>query len=387
MFSQARRAARTGLLALLLPALLAAAPASAADTGLENEVAMLREELSSLDALVIAGVRLNGYYHFEYRADNNDDPSAGAPSTFTAHHASLFISRTWDQWRIFTELEWEHGARFEADPATGAVQGHGTFNVERSWAEFLPSDAVVVRGGKFLLPHYWNVHHYPNITLSTRRPLMVRRIYPESTSGVMVHGTLFPGHAGFTYHAYVGNGRDLTGEGLDANADKATGGHLTVHLATLLPGFSRVDVGAGFYNERGVDSTGATVGGDYVSGADAQINAGRFELLFEYASRAATVDTAAPPGPPSLVDVDSEGFYLQPAVRVADAVWVFYRYDYLDDLDASLSWVKHTGHTAGVNWKPRPDVALKLEGSTNRIEGPSSTPEYQEMAASLAVFF
>jgi hypothetical protein len=233
--------------------------------------------------------------------------------------------------------------------------------MEYGWFEYRAADALVVRGGKFLLPQYWNVNHYAPVVLSTMRPLVVRNVFPTDTVGMMLHGKVFPGATGASYSVYYANGQSTTAT--DDNPNKAVGGHVTVHLGEAVPWFSRLDLGASVHSERA-----ASLGGGFdVVGADAQVNTTRYELLFEYAHRAANPDV--------------EGFYLQPSVRLFAEVRGFYRYDYLDD-----GANPETRHTVGVNWRPEPNVSLKLEGSTSDFARPGRE-SFEEVATSVALFF
>lgn len=330
-----------------------ASAASADDLSLELD--LLRQDVSQLGDRLTKGLRLNGYYDFEYLADNE-----GGYAHFRQHHISLFIARDWETWRLFTELEWEDGTALKGDgvpPATGT----GEIKMERGWVEYLPSDAINVRMGKILLPHYWNVNHYPNVVLSTNRPLMVRNIYPTDTTGIMVYGTVYRGSMGATYRMYAGNGQSANDARNDDNVNKATGGRLTFHLGGLI-GLNRLDVSGSGYSEQN-----ATDGAFDVWGADAQVNVGRVELLAEYASRTANTDT--------------EGFYVQPSARIAGELRAFYRFDSLDN-GAFEEWRQ----TVGLNYRPEPNISLKVEVSDNDSDDPTTT-QYEEVAASIALFF
>ncbi len=332
-------------------------PASAAsldDVALNQEV--LSESFSDLAAQLEEHAGLSGYYDFEYITAND-----ASNSHFRQHHVSLFVSKTWKHWRFFTEVEFEDFGGHDGDG--GPVEGNGAVSLERAWAEYLHADWLHVRGGKFLLPEYWNVNHYPNTVLSTNRPLMVRNVFPTDTNGVMAYGVAYAGPVGATYNVYYSNGQSNDSSHVDDNQGKAVGGHLTLHFAHLLDGVSRLDVGAAGYTENA-----PTKGGQFdVVGVDTQINVGRVELLAEYASRTS--------------DVSSEGLYVQPSVRVWRELRCFYRYGYVDPSDGP----KHERHTVGVNFRPRPDIALKL--AVNRNNFSDDTDSYEELAASVALFF
>jgi hypothetical protein len=335
-----------------------AAPASAADPdSVDHRLSLLGEEVAGLKTDLEAEPTLNGYYDFEYRTDNAPD----SPSTFHQHHLTIFVGAHRGPWRLLSEIEFEDGVNIEVEHDT--VAGSGAVNAENAWLERVFSDAFTVRTGKFLLPHYWNVNHYPNIVLSTNRPLMVRQVFPTDTTGLMAYGNRFRGRLGATWNVYVGNGESEAGE--DVNENKAAGAHLTVHLGELLAPFVRLDVGGAVHSER--TGTGAAQDAVDIWGVDAQFNTHRVEVLFEYGSRKA--------------DRNREGLYVQPSLKVADTVRVFYRYDRLD-----TGALAQERHTVGVNVQPRPDVALKLEVNTNRFDDPSDR-DYEQVAASVALFF
>ncbi|RMF84317.1 MAG: hypothetical protein D6739_06085, partial [Nitrospirae bacterium] len=276
---------RLGVGVAVAAAALSGSPARAVnleDVALDNEV--LHESLDDLSAKLEERAGLSGYYDFEYVAAND-----ASNSGFRQHHVSLFVTRTWQRWRFFTEIEFED---FKAHDGDGeGVDGAGAISVESAWAEYLHADWFHLRGGKFLLPEYWNVNHYPNTVLSTQRPLMVRKVFPQDTNGLMAYGTAYTGPVGATYNLYYGNGQAPNSSKEDDNQGKAVGGHLTLHFGHLLEGVSRLDVGAGGYSENA-----PSVGGQFdVWGVDTQVNAGRFELLAEYAKRSS--------------DVSAEGLY------------------------------------------------------------------------------
>lgn len=338
--------------------LCAAAPAVAADAAApEDRLNLLAEEVAGLKGEVESRPTLNGYYDFEYLADN--DP--GSPSTFREHHLTVFVGAQHGPWRLLSEVEFEDGTELEGDGTV--VTGRGAVNAENAWLERVFSDALTLRTGKFLLPQYWNLNHYPNIVLSTNRPLMVRQVFPADTTGLMAYGNRYHGRLGATWHAYLGNGESTSAT--DDNENKAAGAHLTVHLADLWAPLVRMDVGGGVHTERA--GSGAASDAVDVWGVDAQFNSHAVELLFEYARRNA--------------DQAREGLYVQPSVGVSDTVRVFYRFDRLD-----TGTLDQTRHTGGVNLQPRPDVALKLEVNTNRFRH-SARDSFEQVAASVAMFF
>jgi hypothetical protein len=106
-----------------------------------------------------------------------------------------------------------------------------SFDLVQAWAGFLPSKAVQVRAGLFLVPFgTWNRSSRPHETLLIRTPLNIEYIYPAYWREM---GVLIEGEVGvLSYAAYLGNGlaeTDTPGSGQqfsDNNTDKAKGGRL-----------------------------------------------------------------------------------------------------------------------------------------------------------------
>jgi hypothetical protein len=337
------------------PSPVRAASPQGSPNDIEVQVAMLSSDLDELRHDVWTGVRINGYYAFEYHADNR----GMSPTTFDQHSFNLFVGRNWEEWRVFGEIEYEHATDLEAE--AGTARGKGAVKLEVGWFEYRHGDHLIIRGGKFFLPQYWNVNHYAPVVLSTTRPLMVRDVFPTDTVGLMAHGRLFGGDIGTAYTVYYANGQ--SDDATDDNENKAVGGRLVVHLAALSDHLSRLDLGVSGHTERSPAYGGALD----VAGVDLQVNTVRYELLVEYASAECN---------PSM-----EGFYVQPSARLFGEVRGFYRYDYLDD-----GVNPETRHTAGLNWRPTANVSIKVEVISADFGNPGDD-SFEELATSVALFF
>ncbi|MFQ5777353.1 MAG: hypothetical protein ACE5IP_05045 [Terriglobia bacterium] len=289
----------------------------------------LDETVGRLDYLPQVG----GYFDFEYF--NDDRPNS--PGEFRQHHVTLFLSQEYEKVRWFSELEFEFGVLFEGEGGRDLETARGEIKVEQGWGEYVLSDQLLLRGGLILTPGYWNVYHWPNLTLSTRRPLMVRKVYPESFTGVMGHGTKYWGDFGLTYYAYGSNGDSAFSPKEDDNENKAVGGRVSFHVPTETS-FETFDLGISGYTDRpsGVERTRTW-------GLDAQIRQGPFELLAEFATRNAVEDRT--------------GLYIQPAYRFTRWLTAFYRYDLLDIEQGDRA----REHSLGLNFKLIPQAFFKLE--------------------------
>lgn len=261
---------------------------------------------------------------------------------------------------MFSEIEFEFGAKFEGDGGDELEEARGEIKLEQSWGEYVHGDALTLRGGLILTPGYWNVNHYPNVVLSTRRPLMVRMVFREAFIGLMAYGDKYWDDAGLTYYAYVGNGQSAFFTKHDDNEGKAVGGKVTLHVPTK-GRLEKLDVGLSSYFESPSGEERV-----FTWGVDLQAAEGPWEVLTEFAAKEA--------------EGDRTGFYVQPSYRFNEKWATFYRYDLLS--------IRHGGetqeHTWGVNYRPIPEVSLKLEYFHSRR---SDDEDFSGVATSLAIQF
>jgi hypothetical protein len=324
------------------PAPPAAPPADEATVRLEER----------LDALP----KIGGYYDFEYSKSN----TPGTFSGFRQHRVFLDVFKEYQKFRVMSEVEFESAALVSGGVAGVAEPQRGKVSVEQTWAEYVRSEALTVRAGFILTPNYWNVNAYANVTVSTRPPLMVREIFPESFVGVMAYGTKYRDSLGVGYTAYVSNGQGTDFGEHDDNSAKGVGGVLRFELPTRGV-FDTLKVSATGYADTSADGTRTRTWG-----AESQVRRGPFELLFEFGDRRAVED--------------GRGAYLQPSYRLTERVTGFYRYDWLrTGLDGGTQ-----ANTWGVDLRPIPPVSLKFEFFSATRPG---TRRVYGLASSLAVAF
>ena len=311
-------------------------------------VQMVGDRLDLLPALA-------GYYDVEYFDDDRRD----SPREFRHHHLSLHVSKQIDKFRVFNEVEFEYGAKFEGT-GVGPGDARGEIKVEQSWGEYTRSDLLTLRAGLILSPQAWNVAHYPNVVLSTSRPLMVRKVFPESFVGIMGYGTHYWGNVGVRYSAYVGNGDSAFFTKEDNNDSKSVGGLVAFDFpVTHL--FDSVSVGLTGYADQ-PPSTRAT----RTWGLESTARRGPFQVLFEFATRSA--------------NEDRRGLYVQPSYRLTERLMAFYRYDFLRTDAAEPT----RANTWGLNFRPTSPVSLKFEYVRTQ---PSLRKPYNGLASSLAIAF
>ncbi len=325
---------------------------------LEQEILeekMLEQETSTgvLRSTLIDRLDWSGYYDFEYRNAEND-----SISTFRQHHLSLFISSTTEdeKWKFFSEIEFE-------DASDSSLAGTGesdVLTIETAWLEYRRNDTFKLRAGKLLLPQYWQTNHYPNLTLSTQRPLMVGKILPKDIIGIQAHGNWwFENEMGLTYAVYVGNGQHMDNSALDGNDNKSVGGRITLHFGRGKR-FRTFDVSASGYSGR--DDNSNT---EHMFGLDTQMRIGKLEFLSEFVVGSQEIRMSMSPDSHLYRIFDestSTGYYLQIGYNFLTKWHAFYRFDELDLLDDGATLFDEHRHTLGLNFRPRTNISLKLEG-------------------------
>lgn len=331
-----------------------AAQTSAQQESLENTAIEQQTVLEEVQSEVRDRLSIHGYYDFQYI-----DADSEVLGSFIQNEFSVFLRSTTEdeQWTMFAELEFERINGNDYLASRGAESDD--IGIETAWLEYRYSDRFRVRGGKLLLPQYWQTYHYPNLTLSSTPPLMVGNVFPKSIVALQASGDWWTrNERGISYTLYGGNGGDANREGLDRNENKAAGGRLTLRLAgkNKPDWLETLDLSVSSY--LGDDDNGL---GDTVLGADAQIRVGPVELLAELAhSNQARSE-------PRLFhafhrrDGESLGYYIQPSYRISPQWHVFYRFDYLDLDDEGRTPYDEERHTIGVNFRPKPNISLKLE--------------------------
>lgn len=337
---------------------------------LQSELLQLREEMEQLKSDdPLGNVRINGYYAFDIITD-----SGSGRNSFRQHSFNLFVGKEWANWQVLSEIEFEDGASIHHDGA-GSVEATGGIALEYGWFQYRLSDALQVRGGKFLIPEYWNEHHFAPVTMSVANPLMHKKIFPESGVGLMLRGSTYASKVGVSYQGWVTNGDSH--EAIDTDDHKGVGGKLAIHLGGLFSATGRLDIAFhGFHTLRDYPPGSGTPPLEAVdiSGLEMQISSRRFELLAEYCHQ----DGLRGP----------EGFYVQPALRLTRKLRAFYRFGGLDEglanPDPNAGF--RTRHTGGFNWRPQPNITVKLEGNNTRFDDAART-RVQQMLASVALFF
>ena len=314
-------------------------------------------------------LRLGGYASVNLR-DLRDDPARLEVSDL-----SLFLR--WDgggRWQAFSELE--IGEALLLEEGRGLTTDEAEFELERAYVDYLHSERLNLRLGKFLTPiGHWNQVHADPLTWTVTRPLTTQAGFASHATGLMLYGEAPWLGAGWSYHLYVDDsarldprpdnpsptGKDIPGVEIGA-FEHARGLRLLY----------RSEVGgwqAGVSLARfGVDGF---VGRKTLLGADFLWRRHGLELGGEALYRRDSADDGE----------DEWGGFLQGAFPLYRRWWLVARHELFDDLavpgQASIT-------SLGLTFRPVPPVALKLElrrGRDNELLAPDG------LFASAAVLF
>lgn len=324
-----------GLLACAaLPAAAGAAePAEAAPAGRQYE-------LGKGLALGDSGFSLGGYAVAAY-----DGTGAGTPVD--------------PEWRVGLDalsgfLWWDRGTRwsffseFELEDALVAAPGDTTtdeayLGLERFYFDYTYTDALKFRVGKFLTPvGRWNLVHAAPLVWTTSRPLVTEATFPTNATGAMVFGVLPWLPRGLEYSVYASPGEELFPNPELDTFDEAYGLHLATYaLPELAVGISYVD----FELASNVDQRRKLYGLDF------HWTRRHFEVSGEFAYRVTSLTNATR---------DEQGGYLQMVAPLGHRLFFVARYETFRESDADRDLHVYLG---GLNYRPRPGIALKAEYS------------------------
>ena len=326
-------------------------------------------------------LRTYGYFDLELEWSNKD--AAGKRSTFDQHHFNVITVYQLDErFRVFAEIEWEHGVSLQGGKGSGLVA------VERAWVEYKHADALKIQVGKFLPPFgIYNLKHDATPTfLSTFLPSSIygrhkntlgqqQRLYAKFATGIQVLGTLFANRWQGEYYVYLSNGRGPNPDEADNNGNKGVGGRLVVG-----PPIDDLNLGVSFYTDKNgeANSTEQTT-----IAFDASIYRSNFQIEVElFIPKIENVDTT---GAPVGSFRTGSGYYVQGGYTLFDKLTPFARYDFFDpNTDVSNDGERDV--VLGMNLAVTPSIYLKGEIHFLSFQNPGSK-SFELFASSIAVAF
>lgn len=241
--------------------------------------------------------------------------------------------------RFFSEVEDDEF--YEID-TSGNSESEKSWQIERLYADYLHSDTLNVRAGKFLTPiGTWNEVHADPLTWTVSRPPITEAAFPEFVTGLQFYGNFIFGDEDFSYL--------LMGQN-DESIDEWTGYRKTHSLAGIKlkwfgsPGF-HIGVPLLYYEEYEI--------GDrvYLTGLDFTYKKPDHEIRFE--STYSKVDLEGG-------SIKEEyGYYIMGVYGLTDKLFTVLRHDYIKMRESSDH---HMTVDLGFTYKYKPQVVFKVEG-------------------------
>ncbi len=314
---------------------------------------------------------IGGYGELHY-----NEPEGHTKGVLDFHRFVLYVNHQFNDWVSFTsELEVEH-------TFVGPEENSGELSLEQAYIELRPSDAIGVRAGILLVPvSLINEYHEPPTFHGVERPNYHRNLIPTTwrEAGAGIFGS--PVH-NLNYQLYVMS--SLAAEGLSGSSGlrgarqkgilSSTADMALTGRVEYLP-ILGLSIGGSFF-------TGATTGGNASLGdgtvtllsGDVQYGIGNLALRGEAAtisiSDADKINAAYDKG----VADNLNGWYLEAAYNIlphiaqssAQQLFLFGRYEkYNTQADVTgfspNDAYDRTEITAGITYKPVPDVAFKID--------------------------
>lgn len=291
------------------------------------------------------GFRLGGYSSAGFDDDQSSRWSLGL------NHLSLFVWWEGDgRLRLFSEMDLEDPLRLEK--SNGLTARHAYFALERLYADYLYSEKLNLRAGKFLTPiGRWNVIHADPLVWTTSRPLITERTFPTNATGAMAYGTLPVMGLDVDYSVYSALGEDWRPDPKLDPFEEVFGLHLEFPVSVA------GEFGVSYANFEQKASLGEhknLLGLDYAWVKD------RYEVSAELAYRFSDDGHRS----------DESGFFIQAVVPLSVQWYAIGRYELYDPAGAASTM--NVG-TLGLAMRLSPALVFKAEishASHNRIQMP-----------------
>jgi hypothetical protein len=299
-------------------------------------------------------------------------------TSFREYSGSVFLSKTIGRWLFHSEInantapEWDSEGIHILPRLTNLSVKLETASVNYTWRDWMQ-----VQAGFLFVPTYWRTHRYQSTTLTVDEPLIDQAIFPTAFTGAMIHGDRYREEGGISYQFYGGTSQQANFEdavvGPDLVHSKSVGGKVVWHIPSQHL-FDTLDVSFQVHHAMNSDTSRTQIYGGHVN-----VETGPFRLLGEFGD--ASIGTS-PSGPA----YSRQGYYLQPAYRIAPPLFVVARYERLnrDSRDPDVN--RMARQSLGVTYRPILAVSFKID--IDRFEPERGrVPPYYGLGAALVYFF
>ena len=317
-----------------------------------------------------------GYIDFRYL----NDGALQEHNFFRQYSASLFLSKTIGRWRFHSEFNADTAPEYDSDGIhLIAPRPSLSVKLDSAFVNYNARDWLQVQAGLLFVPTYWRTHRYQSTTLTVDEPLIDQNIFPTALKGVAVYGDKNWGDSGMGLSYVVYGGVDQQSEFQESTEvvqterARAVGGKLTFHVPNR-QFFRTFDVAVHRLHRVATDGKP-----DELYGVELQLSKSRFELLGEFDH--ASLDVAD--GVRAYI---RQGYYIQPSYRITPKLFAVVRYDRLDRDSRYSDQNNLARQSAGLTYRPIPDISLKIEGDRYEPQG-ARIPAYYGVTTSAVWFF
>ena len=277
---------------------------------------------------------LGGYISIKYFDE------AGEKEYFEFDDLSFFLfGDIGEKVRFFSEVE--NDEFYEID-TSGKTESEKNWRIERVYADYLYSDGLHIRGGKFLTPvGTWNEVHAAPLTWTVSRPPVTEATFPEFVTGGEFYGNFTVADEDLSYIFLAQKGESIN----EWTGFRKT--HAMVGAKIKWFGSPRFYIGLPlfYYEEYEINDK------VYLTGFDLTYKKSDYEIRFESTY--------------SHVDVkgggkeEEYGYYIMGVYGLTDKLFAVLRHDYLKVRESSHH---HMTVDLGFTYKYKPQVVFKVEG-------------------------
>lgn len=280
-----------------------------------------------------ADTMLMGYMNNEYWIKDLDDKNN--TSGLDQHHINLMLQHETSIFKMFTELEFEHGVSME--------DGVGQMTVERAYIESNFSPFFQMTFGRMMNVNLWQQNHYPNLVMPIVRPYLIKGVFNWQNNGFQ-----FAGSTPFGVYYKVALDKSLS----------SNGGNSADGMNSIYKLGYRGMSGDMEYNLAGLmGSYALEINGYKAMGAEFSFKFAGFDLWVEWAKASG--------------GQSNSGMYILPSYTISMGdngdIAPYFLYD---TKKANKDATESTTRMAfGLNYRPIPTLVTKFEFTTNKNAG------------------
>ena len=216
--------------------------------------AWAEDEISSAQAVpatFIDGFSLGGYSSASLVIPRNQSVEAAIDEI------SLILRWENDgRFKFFGELELERPISWNDNERISHKSAY--LDLERLYLDYNLSEKLNLRAGRFLTPAgRWNLLHAAPLVWTTTRPLVTSRLFPASTNGLMLYGSVPMQNKAFEYNFFVETLKDQYKDDFEIQYRDVSGAHFSlnneVNLGLTLMTLRQTDPRSPAYRMIGLD--------------------------------------------------------------------------------------------------------------------------------------